>query len=386
VQPFYDTLDRIRRHDGALIDLSTGEPLVDPQVRAFVAEAAARAARTDDMAKRLGAYADLDGDPQFLERLTDDMGRAFGRPVARDEVVVVPGCQFALSLVRTLAEDEGRPVCWPAPYDFPGSMFASARAVPASAWHSEPVRPGAVRYNLDVPQQLPRGCVVWLSSPHNPTGRVWPAEQLHALADACGPEGWLVLDETYALPCAPLTLQPVEFIDRPNVLHLFSFSKVGLAGERCGFIVAPRHVTPLLRRVLRRTIIQSPKLVQRVAAELIAWYRDDPSLARLAASAYFAHWGLASRALSGDAELPGLRVADWQGGPFLWLEWDRSGPHDQDVFERALACGVALMPASALACPGSVSSVRAVRLGLGVEPALLERALALMMPALRAHG
>jgi len=77
-----------------------------------------------------------------------------------------------------------------------------------------------------------RPAVVFVSWPNNPTGNLFDRATVEAVLDAAS--GLVVLDEAY-LPFAQDTWLP-QLAHRPNLLVLRTFSKMGLAGIRLGYL------------------------------------------------------------------------------------------------------------------------------------------------------
>jgi histidinol-phosphate aminotransferase len=77
-----------------------------------------------------------------------------------------------------------------------------------------------------------RPAVVFISWPNNPTGNLFDRGTVEAVLDAA--PGLVVLDEAY-LPFAQDTWLP-QLAHRPNLLVLRTFSKMGLAGIRLGYL------------------------------------------------------------------------------------------------------------------------------------------------------
>jgi len=75
--------------------------------------------------------------------------------------------------------------------------------------------------------------LVFLAAPNNPTGNVFSEEEISAIVEAS--EGLVVLDEAYM---AFTDSDLLGFVARyPNVVVMRTFSKVGLAGLRLGFLI-----------------------------------------------------------------------------------------------------------------------------------------------------
>jgi DNA-binding transcriptional MocR family regulator len=386
MQPtFYSALTAIGNRSASIFDLSTGEPVIPRVVTDTLAETASKVASHPKFAHWVSSYSNLDGDPEFLRFVADRLGQKIGRIIDKDELLVVPGCQFALNLIRSIGQLDNRPLYWPSPFEFPGAVFGSAADMGARPFIRTRKARGIFGVNLDLPNRpFANRCMVILSNPHSPTGTLWPAETLSRLADAClSADGWLVLDETYAFPWAPLSDRAISYLDHPNVLHLISFSKVGLAGERLGFVFGPKECIIAMRGALRRQIIQSPKLVQILGSRLIELFENNLELGASFGKFYSANWRTAAEILLGQTNLPGARIAEWEGGPFLWFEWDEVGPDDYAIFQTALVGGVAVMPGSVLKTPDTDDRTRALRVGLGVSKEVLVASLERLVTALR---
>lgn len=92
--------------------------------------------------------------------------------------------------------------------------------------------------------------VVFVCSPNNPTGNSLPAAQIRELATGLRNRGALVLDAAYA-EFARSDPSRNLLADFDNIIVLRTLSKaMGLAGVRCGALLAPPAVTALLGCVL----------------------------------------------------------------------------------------------------------------------------------------
>ncbi len=113
--------------------------------------------------------------------------------------------------------------------------------------------------------------VLILINPNNPTGRLWSRRQLlnwHEKLSRRG--GWLLVDEAFidGMPQFSLSNLPV----RPGLIVLRSLGKFfGLAGVRCGFVIAEPAVLKPLRELLGPWPISHPA---RYAASLALADRD----------------------------------------------------------------------------------------------------------------
>jgi DNA-binding transcriptional MocR family regulator len=376
---WYEVLQEISRARPQW-DLATGQPLRDARIGEVVASALAAAAAAAGTPDRLAAYVDLDGAPEFRSAFAAMLGAALGRPVDGSELLVVPGAQSALRGVHAAMRAARRRLLFPAGLDYPGSVDGRSPWAPSAGrprWSA-----GRTVIDLD-PAGLDWDQVgaVILSQPHSPTGRVWPAAQLQDLAGQAARRGaWLVLDETFGLPAMPLQIDPVRLADGPAVVHVFSFSKAGLAAERLGVVAGPPPVIEVLRAELRATAIAASYLGQLLAAALLT---ARPAPGAGLGQLYRSRWQTLHGALGQALDGAGVAAARWQGGPFMWLSWER-GPDDMTVFRELLRRGVGVTPGTVLHAAGE--PVRGIRIGLGAPACALGHAGAVIQQGLLAAG
>ena len=101
-------------------------------------------------------------------------------------------------------------------------------------------------YRADVDAMLaavtPRTKVVWLANPNNPTGTYLPASEVERLHAGLRPDILFVLDGAYAeYVTADDYDVGIELVDSAeNVVMVRTFSKMGLADARIGWMYAPR--------------------------------------------------------------------------------------------------------------------------------------------------
>ncbi len=171
--------------------------------------------------------------------------------------------------------------------------------------------------------------LVFLCSPNNPTGNLLDAGAVLALARALEGRALLVVDEAYVefASSAPLTAQ-LESL--PGLALLRTLSKAhGLAGARCGALLAQAEVIALLRKVIQ------PYAVTQLTIEAVMHSLEPAalgaSLARIAA-VKLERERLAA-ALTG---LPAVRRLWPSDANFLLAEF-----HDPEIaLARAHAAGV----------------------------------------------
>ena len=120
--------------------------------------------------------------------------------------------------------------------------------------------------------------LVFPAVPNNPTGGLWPAEQVQAVIDAA--PGLVVIDEAYQ-PFADGTWMP-RVLDLPNVVVMRTVSKIGLAGLRFGYLagspdwiaelnkVRPPHNLDVLTQAALLAVLRHKPVLDEQAARLRA--------------------------------------------------------------------------------------------------------------------
>lgn len=270
--------------------------------------------------------------------------RRFGLEVDPDaEVTPVSGAKEAIFSTPLAFIDRaaGDGVVWPVP-GYPvyerGALFAGAAPFPV------PLGGDFVFRASDLSDEVwRRARLLWICSPHNPTGSVIPRGELGRIRERAAAEDVLLCsDECYAdiyegEPPASL----LETGGTEGVLVYMSLSKrSGMTGYRSGAVVGDRRAVAALRKLRSCTGTSSPEFVQTAAAA--AWGDDRHAVMMR---------GLIRRKrqvlLRGFAEL-GWPVTASRAGLYMWVK----APDDAAATERLLEAGVAVTPGRAFGAEG----------------------------------
>ncbi len=165
-----------------------------------------------------------------------------------------------------LFTDPGYPAC------ARGAMFAGGRPVPVQLSGDHVFRP------WELPESVLRDTrLLWINSPHNPSGAVTGRADLARTAQVCAEyDILLVSDETYADIYTPGQTPPASILEvaQEGVLALHSLSKrSGMTGYRSGFLAGDPAIIDRLA-----TLRANPGLVPQDfvnAAAAVAWSDDD---------------------------------------------------------------------------------------------------------------
>jgi arginine:pyruvate transaminase len=322
-----------------VIFLTVGDP--DQPTPAPVIEATIDALRRG----RTG-YAPTIGYPRLRAAIAARFARRTGQPCAAENVTVTPGAQGGLYCALQCLAGPGDEVVVPEP------LYATYEGVVAASGAEMVMVPllaeRGFHPDLDsiAAAVKPRTRVVWINSPHNPTGAVYTPEEIAGIAEICRRRDlWLVSDEVY---------EDLAFA-RP---HLSAWSLPGMAermvcvsslskshampGFRLGWIIGPpalsRHLFPLLLSMT----YGSPPFIQEGA--LAALDSELPEVAALRED-YRRRAALMAGIL---AAAPNCRAMLPEGGMFVLLDIRGTGMAARQFAAALLeSAGVAVLPCDA---------------------------------------
>ncbi len=210
--------------------------------------------------------------------------------------------------------------------------------------------------------------VAFFALPSNPTGTLWSVDYVLDLARRY-PDMIVVSDEAY-LAYGGRTVLP-ELAALPNLVVMRTLSKVGMAGLRCGFLVAHPDVVHELEKV--RPPYNLNSLTQRAAAWLLEHHG-----AALEAHAR-AVVDERARLVAGLRALPGLRVFDTEAN-FVMIRVGAAGDGRATAVWRALMERGILVRTFDAPGAGPLAGCLRVTVGTPAEDDLLLSALRELLP------
>jgi arginine:pyruvate transaminase len=327
------------------------------------------AATVDALRRGRTGYAPIIGFPQLREAIAARCARRTGRACGPDNVVVTPGAQGGLFCALQCLAGACDEVIVPEPVyaTYQGVIGASGAQmvkVPLRAdrgFHPDlDAIAGAV---------TPRTRVVWINSPHNPTGAVFTGDEIAGIAELCRKRDlWLVSDEVYedlafARPhVSPRSLPGMA--ERTVVVSSLSKSHA-MPGFRFGWIIGPPALSVHLFDLLLCMCYGSPGFIQDGA--LAALGAELPEVAVLRED-YRRRALLLSGVL---ADAPNCRAIPPEGGMFVLLDIRATGLGSGDFAHALLAReDVAVLP-----CDGfGPSAAGHLRIALSAPDRRLEEA------------
>ena len=257
-----------RAYDGArgpAIDLTQAVPGYPPHPA--IVDELARAVRDPETL----AYGEITGDLALREVFAAETAALYGGTIAANEVAITAGANLASFAVTMALAGPGDAIMLPVPWYFNHQMNAGligVDVVPLPCRAQDGFVPDA-----DEAERLldPRVRAIFLVSPNNPTGAIYPPETIARFADLCRRRGLvLVIDETYR-DFRPLSQQsPHALFATPwqdHVVQLYSFSKAYcVPGYRAGAVIAGAAFMPELAKVLDCVQICAARIGQAALA------------------------------------------------------------------------------------------------------------------------
>ncbi|MFN3971124.1 MAG: pyridoxal phosphate-dependent aminotransferase [Gemmobacter sp.] len=327
----------MRAAGGPVLELTIGEPDVPtPPAMVAVAQAAMAAGRT--------GYSNGRGEAGLVAALAARYSARRGRAFGPQNVMCFPGTQTTLFAVMQALAGPGDEVLVGDP------MYATYEGVIAAtgaAMVPVPLDP-ARGFRIDAAdiaaRITPRSRVIWLNTPHNPTGAVLGLEGLRAIgALAEAHDLWILCDEVYeemvfdgATFASPLDLPALA----GRVVVASSISKSHAApGFRSGWCVGPEEFCTRLLPLSETMLFGNQPFIADMTEQAVS----APSPVAAGMRARFARRaGMIAARLDGVA---GLRVMRPEAGMFALVDVRSVCASGVAFAERLLEeQGVAVMP------------------------------------------
>jgi aspartate aminotransferase len=254
--------DLAERTDGDIVRLEVGEP--DFDTPEHVIDAAAAAAR--DGATHYTSNAGL---PACRRAISDAMASDYGVDHDSSEVVVTVGGMEALHLATLAVVGPGEELLYPGPA-WPNY---TTQAFLADGKPIEVPMSAESGFDLDADRLIermgPETAAVVLTTPSNPTGRVFDADAIRAVVEAAADRGvYIIADEVYA----GLTYDGdprgiAALTDHPShVLTVGSCSKTyAMTGWRLGWLAGDSAIIDEAVKVRESTTACASSIAQHAA-------------------------------------------------------------------------------------------------------------------------
>jgi aspartate aminotransferase len=279
IRKMFEEGARLKKQYGAdkVFDFSIGNPDLEPPP-AFH-RVLLKLAKEDK--KGSHGYMANAGFPEVREALAQKASREQGVAIDGSHIVMAAGAAGGLNVVFKAILNPGDEVIVSKPYfmeyrNYVGNFGGVLVEVPSKPDFSLDI--AAIKAKLSSKTQA-----VLINSPHNPTGRIYPAGDIAELAKVLEDHGkavgrfpYLVSDEPYREIAYGVEPPPVLAAYNESIV-VSSYSKsLSLPGERIGYIaVGPKvdDFEDLMNALIYTTrilgFVNAPALMQRIVAELI---------------------------------------------------------------------------------------------------------------------
>jgi arginine:pyruvate transaminase len=302
---------RMRDSGQDVIILTVGDPDQPPPEPVIEAT-------IDALRRRRTGYSAILGYPRVRQAIAARFQRRTGRPCSADNVVVTPGAQGGVFCALQCLAGPGDEVIVPEPiYNTYGAVVGASGAnlvtVPLRAERGFHPDLDAIAAAV-----TPRTRVVWINSPHNPTGVVFTTEEVAGIAELCRARDlWLVSDEVYEdLAFARPHVSPWSLPDMAErTVVVSSLSKsLAMPAFRLGWIIGPASLSPHLFDLLLGMTYGSPAFIQDgVLPALESELADAAPLRDIYRDRALLLSGILARA-------PNCRLTPPEGGMFVMLD------------------------------------------------------------------
>lgn len=333
-----------RRYVEGIADLTFGNPQEMP-LPGFVSALRDAAIPHD---KDWFAYKTSEVEPR--EFLAEHVGRELDLAFEPEDISLTAGAFGAIALAFHLLLDAGDEALFSEPAWFCYEpMLLAADAVPRKVRLSEP------RFDLDLDAIdaaiTERTRLVIVNTPHNPTGRIYDAATLRALADLLEKASARIGRRIYLLSDEPY--RRLRFDDReftspagiyPWTLISYSYGKVLLTpGQRLGYLAVSPLMPAESRTALREAMFPTQMALGWTFASALMQHAV-PTLEALS---------IDQAALAGrrDRLMAALSAAGYvplepEGTFYLWSRWGEGSP--EKIWDRLADLDVFVMPGSIL--------------------------------------
>ena len=258
-------------------------------------------------------YTATAGTGALREQVAASVSSRTGQRLGAEDVYVTAGATAGLAATLQALVEPGDEVLLLAPY-WPliegMTRACGARPVAAPIGDLEPsADPEALIERLD--GLCSQRCVaLYYSSPNNPTGRLFPAAWIEALAlFARRRDLWLLADDVYDLYCYAGEHRSALGLAPERTVVAYSASKAyAMAGNRCGWLIAPQPAMGAIQKLGTHAFYSAPTFAQHALARALESADDWVAETREA-------YGRIGRR---TAEILGVPPPD--GGTFLFLD------------------------------------------------------------------
>jgi len=270
--PYSALASRLASFEGPVYPLHVGDTFLEP----------APGCHMQDLSTSehdgLHRYTSPHGLPVLRDRIAERVQARTGVATDRAGVVVTAGGTGGLGAVAGALLAPGDEVLIAAPYwPLIAGIVRSFHGVAVPVPLSDELRSGEAVAAAFRDRLTERTVAVYLNTPNNPTGAVYPASWVRAIAElARAHDLWLWSDEIYEDYAYRGEHIYARAMAPERTFSAYSFSKAyGMAGNRVGYIVGPVHALQEVLKVSTHTFYSAPTAGQHAALRVLGPEGDD---------------------------------------------------------------------------------------------------------------
>ncbi len=223
-------------------------------------------------------YSPVQGRPDLLNAIAERTRHTGDLPAERAEILVTAGATAGLYGVAAALCSPGDQVLVIAPYwPLIGNAIecAGGEVIPVPFFETSEDAQSAVQTLQNALTN--RTVAVYWNTPHNPTGRLIPQDWLAAMAQwARKNDLWIIADEVYEHYAYAAPHAYSRPLAPERTVSAYSFSKAyGMAGNRCGYLIAPGPVIGAIQRITRNSFYSVNTAAQIAATRALSGSGDE---------------------------------------------------------------------------------------------------------------
>jgi len=264
---------KLRAQGVDVISFATGEP--DFDTPSFIKDAAKQSLDRGDT-----KYAPSAGIPQLRQAIAAKMKRDNDLDYAPEEITVSCGAKQAIANALLAIIDDGDDVIVPAPYwvSYPAQIKLAG---------GNPVIVDTTANNMKLTaEQLSNACgdktkAIILNSPSNPTGAVYTADELKAVAKVCREKNLIIIsDEIYEHiiydDAKHVSIANVDSSLRDNIIIVNGVSKsFSMTGWRLGWAAGPKEIIAKMNQMAGQQTTSPATFVQHATVAALEGPMDE---------------------------------------------------------------------------------------------------------------
>ncbi|MBT0956986.1 pyridoxal phosphate-dependent aminotransferase [Alphaproteobacteria bacterium KMM 3653] len=350
--------------------IAAGEPVTeltigehDIRTDASILEAMHRAAAGGHT-----GYASVPGTPALRQAVADRISQRTGVATTPDNVLITPGGQAGLFAAHMAVLNPGDTAGYIDPYytTYPGTLRgAGAVPLPITTRAAQNFQPQAEDLRA-----LKGAASLLVNSPNNPTGVIYDAATMGAIAAAAQEHDlWLISDEVYdtqvweGAHISPRALPGMA----SRTLVVGSMSKShAMTGSRIGWVVGPTEAIAHMTNLATHTTYGVPGYIQDAAVFALG---EGEALEEKIAAPFRRRRAIAAKALAGQNV---VRALPAMGAMYLMLDIRATGLSGAEFGERLLDTHrIAVMPGESF----GTSAAGHIRVAMTTDDAAFEAAL-----------